>query len=125
MSTGAEDRSPGQVICSSSGTLHGADLGHGSAQARPRATYQLAGLSDHVGRRVLALAHLHHLDEAGRLAARSLEHLAGLFLGHGPRRVPRLSLGEVNQLGDVRADEVVLLRPSDRPDKRALDLHQR
>ena len=78
-----------------------------------------------MGRRVLALAHLHDLDEAGRLAARGLEHLAGLLFGHGARRVPWLALRQVDKLGDVPADEVVLLRSADRPDQRALDLHQR
>ena len=73
----------------------------------------------------LPWADLHDLDEAGRLAAGGLEHLAGLLLGHGPRRVPGLSLRQVDELGDVPADEVVLLRSADRPDKRALDLHQR
>lgn len=58
-----------------------------------------------MGRRVLALAYLHDLDVAGRLAAGRLEHLACLFLGHGARRVPRLSLRQVYELGNVPADE--------------------
>ena len=78
-----------------------------------------------MGRRVLALADLDDLDEPGRLPAGGLEHLAGLPLGHGARRVPGLALGQVDELGDVLADEVVLLRSADRPDERALDLHQR
>ena len=82
-------------------------------------------LGGRVGRRVLALADLHDLDEAGRLAAGGLEHLAGLLLGHGSRRVPWLSLRQVDEFGDVLADEVVLLRSADRPDESALDLHQR
>ncbi len=78
-----------------------------------------------MGRRVFALAHLHDHDVIDRLAARGAEHLAGLLLGHGPRRVAWLALGQVDELGDVPRDEVVLLCPTDRPDQRALDLHQR
>jgi hypothetical protein len=77
-----------------------------------------------VGRRILALAYLHDLDEAGRLAARGPEYFVCLLFSHGLRRVSWLALGQVDQLGDVPADEVVLLRSADRPDQRAFDLHQ-
>ena len=39
---------------------------------------------------------------------RSLEHLARLFLSHRPRRPARAALWQVDQFGDVPADEVVL-----------------
>ena len=69
-----------------------------------------------MGRRVLALTDLHDLDETRGLAARGIEYLAGLLFGHGTRRVPWLALRQVDKLGDIPADEVVLLRSPDRPD---------
>jgi len=102
----------------------GPGLRGGSSQARPSAARQFAGLGGRVGRRVLALTDLYDLDETRGLAARGLEYLAGLLFGHGARRVPWLALRQVDELGDVPADEVVLLRSPDRPDQRALDLHQ-
>ncbi|HEX5302114.1 MAG TPA: hypothetical protein VFW50_34495 [Streptosporangiaceae bacterium] len=36
-----------------------------------------------------------------------------------------LAFGQVDQFGDVPGDAVVLLRPADRPDQRALDLYER
>jgi hypothetical protein len=39
--------------------------------------------------------------------------------------VTRLAFRQVDQLGDVPDDEVVPLRPADRPDQRALDLYER
>ena len=106
---------PGQI---------GADLGDGSLEARPCAARQLASLGGRMGRRVLAPAHLHHLDVGRRPAARGPEDLARLLLAHGPRRMARLALRQVDELGDVPADEVVLLGSPDRPDERALDLYE-
>src|SRR6201992_1327370 len=78
-----------------------------------------------MGPRVPATAYLDHLDVLDWLTGSSIEHLACLFLGHSPRRSARAPSGQVDELHDVPADEVVPLGAPDRPGERALDLQQR
>ena len=97
----------------------------GAFCVRLGAARQLAGLGGRVGGAVAALAGLHDPDVARCLAARRLEYLRGLLLGHGAGRVARLAGWEVDQLDYVPADEVVDLGSADRAAKRALDHHER
>jgi hypothetical protein len=103
-----------------------ADLDGGCVLARLVAAGDLVVLGGRVSRRGPGLTDPDHLDvpDEFRFPGRG-QDLARLGLRHGPRRASWLSRGQVDELGDVLADQAVLLCAADGPSQRALDHHQR